>query len=101
MSMRIAVLGLGFMGSTHVKAWKNIREAELAAVYSKRRKETYGRPQRYRGKPRGPAGTFDFRNVRKYRDIPELLNDPGYRRRRYLPPHASALCNRFGSAAGW
>ena len=32
--MRIAVLGLGFMGSTHLKAWKNVPGAELAAVYS-------------------------------------------------------------------
>jgi predicted dehydrogenase len=75
-SMRIAVLGLGFMGSTHVKAWKNIHEAELAAVYSKDEKKLTGDLSDIQGNLGGPAGTFDFENVRKYRDIPELLNDP-------------------------
>jgi predicted dehydrogenase len=32
--MRIAVLGLGFMGSTHLKAWRQIPGAEVAAVCS-------------------------------------------------------------------
>src|SRR5216684_2957461 len=32
--MRIAVLGLGFMGSTHLKALKNIPQARLTAVVS-------------------------------------------------------------------
>ena len=32
--MKIAVLGLGFMGSTHLKAWRQIPEAQLAAVAS-------------------------------------------------------------------
>ena len=31
--MRIAVLGLGFMGSTHLKAWRSIPEAELVAGF--------------------------------------------------------------------
>jgi len=32
--MRIAVLGLGFMGSTHLKALRNVPGATLAAVVS-------------------------------------------------------------------
>ena len=32
--MRVAVLGLGFMGSTHLKALRSVAGAELAAVYS-------------------------------------------------------------------
>ena len=32
--MKIAVIGLGFMGSTHLKALKNVPESELVAVVS-------------------------------------------------------------------
>jgi predicted dehydrogenase len=32
--MRVAVLGLGFMGATHVKAWASVKGAELAGVMS-------------------------------------------------------------------
>jgi predicted dehydrogenase len=32
--MKIAVLGLGFMGATHIKALQNIPQAELVAVAS-------------------------------------------------------------------
>ena len=38
--------------------------------------------------------TFDFTAVRKYRDIPELLERSGYRRCRYLPSDSPALRNR-------
>jgi len=74
--MRIAVLGLGFMGSTHVKAWRNIREAELAAVYSKDDRKLNGDLSEIEGNLGTKGETFDFTNVRKYRDIPELLQDP-------------------------
>jgi predicted dehydrogenase len=32
--MRVAVVGLGVMGATHVRAWQRIPEAELAAIVS-------------------------------------------------------------------
>lgn len=32
--MRVAVIGLGFMGLTHLKAWKQIEGAEVAAIVS-------------------------------------------------------------------
>jgi predicted dehydrogenase len=34
LTMKIALLGLGFMGATHLKALKNIRQVELVAVAS-------------------------------------------------------------------
>ena len=33
--MRVAVLGAGFMGGTHVQAWKNEADVEIAAIYAK------------------------------------------------------------------
>lgn len=74
--MRIAVLGLGFMGSTHVKAWRSIREAELAAVYSSDEKKLTGDLSAIEGNLGTKGEAFDFSGVRKYRDIPELLSDP-------------------------
>jgi predicted dehydrogenase len=74
--MRIAVLGLGFMGSTHLKAWRSIPEATLIAVYSNDEKKLTGDLSQIQGNLGGPGETFDFRNVRKYRDISELLSDP-------------------------
>jgi len=75
-SMRIAVIGLGFMGSTHLKAWRSIPEAELVAVYSNDEKKLTGDLSQIQGNLGGPGETFDFGNVRKYRDINELLADP-------------------------
>src|SRR4051812_10441110 len=74
--MRIAVLGLGFMGSTHVKAWSRIPEAKLAAVYSSDEKKLSGDLSAIEGNLGTKGEAFDFTDVRKYRDIPELLNDP-------------------------
>jgi len=75
-SMRIAVIGLGFMGSTHLKAWRNIPEAELVAVYSRDEQKLTGDLSQIQGNLGGPGETFDFSNVRKYRDLTELLSDP-------------------------
>jgi predicted dehydrogenase len=74
--MRIAVLGLGFMGSTHVKAWSRIPGAELVAVYSSDEKKLTGDLSAIEGNLGTKGEAFDFTAVRKYRDIPELLNDP-------------------------
>lgn len=73
--MRIAVLGLGFMGSTHVQAWKNVHEAELAAVYSTDEKKLSGDLRDIQGNLGGPGQSFDFTGVSKYRDIQQLLDD--------------------------
>lgn len=40
--MRVAVLGAGFMGGTHARAWQGIAGAEIAAIYA--RSEDRARP---------------------------------------------------------
>jgi predicted dehydrogenase len=50
--MRIAMLGLGFMGSTHLKALKNIPDAELVAVSSADERQLSG--------DRSGGGIFDL-----------------------------------------
>jgi predicted dehydrogenase len=73
--MRIAVIGLGFMGSTHLRAWQNVPEAQLTAVYSADEKKLTGDLTEVQGNLGGSTGKLDFTNVRKYRDIDSLLAD--------------------------
>jgi len=74
--MRIAVIGLGFMGSTHLKALKNIPEAELWAVVSSDEKKLSGDLSGIQGNIGGPGEMMDFSRVNKYRTVAEALADP-------------------------
>ena len=74
--MKIAVLGLGFMGSTHLKALKSVPEATLAAILSNDERARDGDLSGVQGNFSGPGDHFDFSNVRKYRDAAELIADP-------------------------
>ena len=74
--MRIAVIGLGFMGSTHVRAWPNVPGARLAAVYSADERKLGGDLTQVQGNLGGSTGQVDFSGVRKYTCIAKLLQDP-------------------------
>lgn len=74
--MRIAVIGLGFMGSTHLKAWRNIPEAQLWAVVSQDEKKLAGDLSGIQGNIGGPGEKMDFSRVKKYRTASESLTDP-------------------------
>jgi predicted dehydrogenase len=74
--MRIAVVGLGFMGSTHLKALKNIPEAEVFAVVSSDEKKLSGDLSDIQGNIGGPGEKMDFSRVKKYRSIDQALADP-------------------------
>ena len=74
--MRIAVLGLGFMGSTHLKALRQVSGAELAAVYSSDEHKLAGDLTGIQGNIGGPGEKLDFSGIRPYRDIDALLADP-------------------------
>jgi predicted dehydrogenase len=74
--MRIGVLGLGFMGSMHLKALHSIPRAELAAIYSSDPKKLSGDLSGIQGNLGGPGERFDFSRVKKYSQIESLLADP-------------------------
>jgi predicted dehydrogenase len=74
--MKIAVLGLGFIGSTHLRAPKDVPEAELAAVVSSDEKKLSGDLSGIRGNIGGPGEKMDFSRVKKYHAIGEALADP-------------------------
>src|SRR5258708_15986411 len=73
--MRIAVLGLGFMGSTHLKALRTIPGAELAAVYSGDAAKLSGDLSAIQGNIGGPGEKFDFSQTAQYTSIEPLLAD--------------------------
>lgn len=74
-SMRVAVVGLGFMGSTHLKALRSIPNAELIAVCSRDEKKLSGDLTRIQGNIGGPGEKLDFSGVARYRDLRQVMDD--------------------------
>jgi predicted dehydrogenase len=74
--MKIAVLGLGFMGSTHANIWLQISGAELAAVASRDTRRLGGDFTGIQGNLGGEGGKLDFSAVAKYTRAEEAVLDP-------------------------
>lgn len=74
--MRIAVIGLGFMGSTHAAAWQQIPGAQLAAVYSRDPRRLAGDFTAVQGNLGGPGQKLDFSTVTPYTDPAQAVLDP-------------------------
>jgi predicted dehydrogenase len=74
--MKVAVIGLGFMGATHVKAIRDSREVELGALVSSDAVKLGGDLSGIHGNLGGPAGQMDFADVKKYGVYQEALADP-------------------------
>jgi predicted dehydrogenase len=74
--MRIGVLGLGFMGSTHLKALRSLPHVEIGAVYSSDPAKLAGDLSAIQGNLGGPGEQFNFAQVAKYQEIEALLGDP-------------------------
>ncbi|HTQ56015.1 MAG TPA: Gfo/Idh/MocA family oxidoreductase [Bryobacteraceae bacterium] len=74
--MKIAVLGLGFMGSTHLRAWRQIPGAEIVAVASNDKRRLSGDLSGVVGNLGGPGEVLDFSGVRKYTRADEAVRDP-------------------------
>jgi predicted dehydrogenase len=73
--MRIGMVGLGFMGSTHLREYKSIPDAQVVAVFSRDERSLSGDLSHIKGNIGGPGEKMDFSNVRKYREIDALLAD--------------------------
>lgn len=74
--MKIAVLGLGFMGGVHLRALSEVKGAELAAVFARNERQLSGDLTGTQGNIGGPAGHFDFSAVKRYRDLSAVFSDP-------------------------
>jgi predicted dehydrogenase len=74
--VNIAVIGLGFMGSTHLKALKNVPAAKLAAVVSGDPVKLNGDLSSIQGNLGGPGERYDFSQIKRYTRTEEALADP-------------------------
>ncbi len=75
--MNVAILGLGFMGTTHAQAWRNVPGARLAAVMSSDERKLTGDLSSISGNLGNSGEQLDFTNVAKHRTIESVLADPG------------------------
>ena len=73
--MKIGVIGLGFMGSTHLQALARIPHAELVAVMDQDEVRLSGDLSSIKGNLGGPGLKMDFSAVRKYRSVEAILAD--------------------------
>lgn len=74
--MRIGVIGLGFMGTTHLQAWREVPDAQLAAVCSDDPRKLDGDLSGVQDNLGGSGEHFDFSGVARYTKAGDLLGDP-------------------------
>lgn len=74
--MRIGVIGLGFMGTTHLQAWRNVTGAEIVAVCSTDPQRLTGDLSAVKGNLGNSGEKFDFSRMGRYEDYRQLLADP-------------------------
>jgi predicted dehydrogenase len=73
--MRLGIVGLGFMGSTHLKAARAVPGLEIGAVVSRDERKLAGDFREIRGNNGDPGGSVDLAGVTPYREIGDLLAD--------------------------
>lgn len=73
--MTLAIVGLGFMGATHLKAAQAIPNLDLAVV-SRDDSKLKGDLSGVGGNMGGDNTLMDFSSIRTYRSFPEVLLDP-------------------------
>src|SRR6266404_7829323 len=74
--MNVAVAGLGFMGATHLKAWKQVSGAHVTAVVSSDARKLTGDLTDVRGNLGGTGEVMDFSGMQKYPSLEAALGDP-------------------------
>jgi predicted dehydrogenase len=73
--MRLAIIGLGFMGSTHARALQHVDGVTLAAVVSSDPLKLTGDLSSVGGNLESKTGNLDFSTVRKYHHLEAALKD--------------------------
>ncbi len=75
--VRVGVIGLGVMGSTHLNAYDSVPNAEVIAVADRDEARLRGE-DKSKGNIDGQAeGGFDLSTVKQYTEGTDLINDPG------------------------
>ena len=73
--MNVAVAGLGFMGATHLKAWKQASGAQVTAVSSSDARKLTGDLTAVGGNLGGAGEVMDFSELRKYGSFEAMHGD--------------------------
>ena len=74
--MKVGIVGLGFMGATHLDAWARVEGFELAAVSSSDPKKLAGDLSGTGGNLERGGQTMDFGEAARYQTAQELFADP-------------------------
>lgn len=74
--MRVGVLGLGFMGITHLQAWQQVPGAQVVAVMSRNAARWASDATTVQGNLGRQDSPLDFSGYRKYSSADDLLQDP-------------------------
>lgn len=74
--MKIGIIGLGFMGATHLGAFSKLTDVEVTAICARDPRSLAGDLSHVGGNLNREAGVYDFSGVRKYTDWEELVRDP-------------------------
>ena len=78
MAVRVGVIGLGFMGQTHLDAYARLGGAvEVVAIADRDAGRLEGKLQAAGNIEGANAGGFDYSKPKKYTDAAELIADPG------------------------
>lgn len=73
--IRVAVVGLGFMGSTHLKAYGELPGVQVTAVASTDPRKLKGDFSEIQGNLGRPVAQIDFSGVRGYSDYRQAIQD--------------------------
>jgi predicted dehydrogenase len=76
--VKIGIVGLGFMGATHLAAYSKIADIEVGGIATKTERSLAEHLAQAGGNLDRPATVFDFSRVRQYQHWRELVLDPGY-----------------------
>jgi predicted dehydrogenase len=76
--VKIGIVGLGFMGATHLAAYSKIADIEVSGIATKTERSLAEHLAQAGGNLARPATVFDFSHVRQYEHWRELVLDPAY-----------------------
>jgi predicted dehydrogenase len=74
--MKIGVLGLGFMGSTHLQGYAGVPEAGIAAVMDGNEARLTGNLSEIKGNLGRASRELDLSGAKRYRTVEEIIADP-------------------------
>ncbi|MBI4586580.1 MAG: Gfo/Idh/MocA family oxidoreductase [Planctomycetes bacterium] len=74
--VKVGVIGLGFMGLTHLQVYLKHPKAKVVAVADQIKERLKGDLSGVQGNIMGPGRKFDFSKVKTYENAEDLLNHP-------------------------